>query len=172
MYLIHHGVKGQKWGVKNGPPYPLTKTTINKNPKNNEEIYQTLSKNDKEKVMGGDAPKKYFKEDDFNYLARSFVTKYRNVPVSVVDLWSENDNDVAISLLTRSDFHGKGYASKTTKTAVEYLIKSNYSKAYWDVRKDNYASIALAKKNGFELDDAGETWDQYILNLNKARKKN
>lgn len=22
-YLEHHGVKGQKWGVKNGPPYPL-----------------------------------------------------------------------------------------------------------------------------------------------------
>jgi hypothetical protein len=21
--LYHHGIKGQKWGVKNGPPYPL-----------------------------------------------------------------------------------------------------------------------------------------------------
>lgn len=24
--LMHHGVKGQKWGVKNGPPYPIDKT--------------------------------------------------------------------------------------------------------------------------------------------------
>lgn len=23
--LHHHGIKGQKWGVKNGPPYPLSK---------------------------------------------------------------------------------------------------------------------------------------------------
>lgn len=23
-YLVHHGVKGQRWGVQNGPPYPLT----------------------------------------------------------------------------------------------------------------------------------------------------
>lgn len=23
-YLIHHGVKGQQWGVQNGPPYPLS----------------------------------------------------------------------------------------------------------------------------------------------------
>lgn len=23
-YLIHHGVKGQHWGVQNGPPYPLS----------------------------------------------------------------------------------------------------------------------------------------------------
>lgn len=22
-YLAHHGVFGQKWGIKNGPPYPL-----------------------------------------------------------------------------------------------------------------------------------------------------
>lgn len=25
--LYHHGVKGQKWGVKNGPPYPLKNST-------------------------------------------------------------------------------------------------------------------------------------------------
>ncbi len=23
MILVHHGIKGQKWGVRNGPPYPL-----------------------------------------------------------------------------------------------------------------------------------------------------
>lgn len=25
-YLAHHGIKGQKWGVRNGPPYPLQDT--------------------------------------------------------------------------------------------------------------------------------------------------
>ena len=24
--LKHHGIKGQKWGVRNGPPYPLDKS--------------------------------------------------------------------------------------------------------------------------------------------------
>lgn len=23
IYLMHHGIEGQKWGVQNGPPYPL-----------------------------------------------------------------------------------------------------------------------------------------------------
>ena len=23
-YLMHHGIKGQKWGIENGPPYPLS----------------------------------------------------------------------------------------------------------------------------------------------------
>ena len=27
--LYHHGIKGQKWGVKNGPPYPLDQQTHN-----------------------------------------------------------------------------------------------------------------------------------------------
>lgn len=25
-YLMHHGIQGQKWGVRNGPPYPLKDT--------------------------------------------------------------------------------------------------------------------------------------------------
>lgn len=24
LYLAHHGIKGQRWGVRNGPPYPLS----------------------------------------------------------------------------------------------------------------------------------------------------
>lgn len=28
-FLCHHGIKGQKWGVKNGPPYPLKKGLSN-----------------------------------------------------------------------------------------------------------------------------------------------
>lgn len=24
LYIMHHGIKGQEWGVKNGPPYPLS----------------------------------------------------------------------------------------------------------------------------------------------------
>lgn len=27
-YLIHYGIKGQKWGEKNGPPYPLGKSQL------------------------------------------------------------------------------------------------------------------------------------------------
>lgn len=29
-FLAHHGIDGQKWGVRNGPPYPLSKSTHNK----------------------------------------------------------------------------------------------------------------------------------------------
>ena len=29
-YLAHHGIKGMKWGVKNGPPYPLDASVAKK----------------------------------------------------------------------------------------------------------------------------------------------
>ena len=30
LELVHHGVKGQKWGVKNGPPYPIDREGVEK----------------------------------------------------------------------------------------------------------------------------------------------
>lgn len=32
-WLCHHGIKGQKWHVKNGPPYPLNKTQMSSSEK-------------------------------------------------------------------------------------------------------------------------------------------
>ena len=27
-YLCHHGILGQKWGKKNGPPYPIAPGSV------------------------------------------------------------------------------------------------------------------------------------------------
>ena len=32
-YLIHYGILGQKWGQRNGPPYPLTGSTMSSSEK-------------------------------------------------------------------------------------------------------------------------------------------
>lgn len=34
--LYHHGIKGQKWGVRNGPPYPIEKKYARENHRYNE----------------------------------------------------------------------------------------------------------------------------------------
>lgn len=47
MYLIHHGIEGQKWGKRNGPPYPLgydnhSPAEKNKNPRSELDNYETV----------------------------------------------------------------------------------------------------------------------------------
>lgn len=34
-FLVHHGVKGQQWGVRNGPPYPIEDKVLRKGSKIN-----------------------------------------------------------------------------------------------------------------------------------------
>lgn len=48
--LIHHGVKGQKWGVRNGPPYPIK--SISKKVIKKGSIVQRVTDNPKEKETG------------------------------------------------------------------------------------------------------------------------
>lgn len=64
-YLIHHGIKGQKWGVRNGPPYPVDwsdhKVEIKKGTK-----FQRLSVYD-ESVSKGHAYVTFLNKDNERY---------------------------------------------------------------------------------------------------------
>lgn len=45
-YLMHHGIEGQKWGVRHGPPYPLDRKAssgVNKE-KNSQKNYDQIKK--------------------------------------------------------------------------------------------------------------------------------
>lgn len=59
-FLEHHGVKGQKWGVKNGPPYPLDQSYGSK--KKRKEISELVDKLQKEYNADPDVYK-YWAED-------------------------------------------------------------------------------------------------------------
>lgn len=153
--LYHHGVAGQKWGVRNGPPYPIKRVTTRTKAKDTNDIYSTLSLDDKRKVTARKDPPKQFTNDDeyaSEWHLKSFMTKYKDTPVSVFDVWKEKDGEVALSVLTRGgdEYRGKGYASMAVKKGIEWIDNNpEIMTAYWDVRKDNAASIALAKKSGF-----------------------
>ena len=58
--LYHHGIKGQKWGVQNGPPYPLNKNGIREDTRINKsnldkinEIFRSMSNRERELLSPG-----------------------------------------------------------------------------------------------------------------------
>lgn len=173
-YLCHHGIKGQKWGVKNGPPYPLKRITTKTSAKEQNDIYSTLSLDARKKLMGYDKDSEKTPDDHFTtdeQLAKdtlkTFMAKYGSTPVSSFTIWDEGDGDVDLSVMTRDGYQGKGYASAVTKKGMDWIENNkNIKTAYWDVRIDNIASINLAKKYGFKkmpgTNKARPEWTSYL----------
>lgn len=181
MELYHHGIPGQQWGVRNGPPYPINRITRKRDANAVNDIYKTLSKDDKRRLMGGDSPSKFTTQEDYNKTVATFILKHKDTPVSAFDVWSEDDGtgkykgQVAVSVLTRSgkDYRQKGYASKAVKRGMDWLDNNPEIKTvYWDVRRDNAGSIALAKKHGFkEMPNTTDPeWTAYWKRYKRTKK--
>lgn len=45
IYIKHHGIAGQKWGVRNGPPYPLKGGKVTSGPSENTSYKKTIRQN-------------------------------------------------------------------------------------------------------------------------------
>lgn len=74
--LSHHGIKGQKWGVKNGPPYPLKQSSKSKAEKKAETVNKTRE-TDPEKIV-----KKYSNTPAKGYV--SMVVAYTLTSLAIV----------------------------------------------------------------------------------------
>lgn len=62
--LMHHGIEGQKWGVKHGPPYPLDRKTSSKIKKSGKVTVniKTLSDDDLRRIISRLQMEKQLKE--------------------------------------------------------------------------------------------------------------
>lgn len=160
--LTHHGIKGQKWGTRNSLPYLLgratryTKRTLNflKTKKKVDSIIHSMDDEDKRKL--GMSNSRYLDISYGRILVKRFIKEVDKLPVAFFDVLQDGDN-LSLVVGTRGgmEFRGKGYGSETTRRALEWINKHTNmvkGKVYAGVRVDNKASIAIAKKNGFELD--------------------
>lgn len=173
-YLCHHGIKGQKWGVRRFQNADGTLTPEGKNrltARNNiirnrgttkdvNDIVKTLTKKEKE-LLGAD-PKKDWIEKEFELetlanKAKTFVTKENGVPVSFIEIWSNGGRTGQIAIATRNDkkYRGKGYASKEVEKAIKWADrygKTMLDELQWIAEKTNTGSNKLAEKYGFVRD--------------------
>lgn len=87
--LQHHGVKGMKWGVKNGPPYPIDKSsghgTIVKNAIESGEVSKQINREKQMRHTKSDhTPGRSYLDGDLEY-AQELVDRYSGKGTPLVD---------------------------------------------------------------------------------------
>lgn len=157
MELKHHGIKGQEWGVKNGPPYPLTRVSKGSE-KTTNKIYKSLSKTEKQLVNGQQSdetpPKEFIKKGEGKYLVDQVLIKYGNTPVTALDIWNQENGEAAVSIMTVNNkkYRNKGFADTAVKEGIKAFENAkDVDILNWYVADKNEPSKRLAEKHGFKL---------------------
>lgn len=124
-------------------------------------IYATLSSQEK-KFIGGvtNSPK----------VAFSKIYKEGSKPVAFARGFDFGRNEIIIEICVASYARGKGYGVRAVNDCVAFTRMEKYERAGYLVNKKNTASIALAKKCGFKLEEEKKEYFIYTIEMPKTSK--
>ena len=152
--LIHHGIKGQKWGVKNGPPYPLHKSTnrkidikirINNDgsstvPKGFE--FDRVGKNQLDPNGAGALYVSYGKSDASRYIKNLGPTPFRKIikmyGANSQKLKAINDIRIASKKQLSSMISNSLYNNSEIRKAINESLYSMMLDKNWDNKLETY----------------------------------
>ena len=124
-YICHHGIKGQKWGKKNGPPYPLGSDQKSASEKKTSKVKNFVfgvpnawtAYDYKTFIKAGDK--------DFNKLsAKMSIDKKANL-IEMADILTENAYWDKFRNKVPENKIFKGRLKKATDTGLKALLKNN-----------------------------------------------
>ena len=187
MYLAHHGIKGQKWGVRRfqNPDGSYTEEGKRRNvyrnrarnayktKKDMDYLYNKMSDKDKYLLMDDEYRKEWLTLEEGSAVVKRVIKKVGNEPVAAMDIIDVGNSNHAIAIMTDPNQRGHGYATEVAKKGLEWYEKNKDkigSKSLsWDPYADNKPSRQLAEKLGFEYDDK-ESDDTYAKYYYKNRR--
>lgn len=177
-FLIHHGIKGQKWGIRRyqNPDGTLTeagkrRVYINKTNKDVYQIEKSLSREDKIKLGYSEKDINKMSPDQVKnssrYTVKRFIEKDNDIPIAYFDISSDVDEDgryssIAISVTGDERYRNKGYGKKITEQGMQWVNDhiDELGTVYWMYRDDNIGSARLAERSGFKIDDSLDDTDK------------
>lgn len=161
-YLAHHGIKGQRWGIRNGPPYPLEVEEKNK---------KTLSTSLDEqldltaKTRGGELlsiledkrpaisrllakGSKSLNERVLN--TKCFTIKTSEKRIGEIQIFQESDTSVnGVWLGIDSKHRGKGYAQAALGEVIDECRRRGYKEFTLEVPGNSPDARHIYEKMGF-----------------------
>ena len=159
-YLIHHGIKGQEWGVKHGPPYPLAKEKHAKVVRKAEKDDGYNTKNRIKALIGYYKPgdnnpyiseeKKIKREKEY---AESEATK-KKTKEAIQSIKQKYDN---LSPKKKAVLIGAGIAAGTALTA--FLLYKYGNKNYSDFDRNYMRRVMNYEFNPDSLDDLDKVFN-------------
>ena len=169
-YLAHHGILGQKWGKRNGPPYPLSSDQMSSSEnnysiktKNGETLTLVKDKTPKLAKVLGKISKKIDENNRTSFDYSGFVNGKK-----VTSLSARNKGNGELNIEwadTKNSERGKGYMQATIKLGEQIAKDLGFSKMTAELIgvSPDIHKIVIEKQGWIETgkdvsDDVLDTW--------------